>query len=168
MLRRPKAVSDYLGVSPATLRRWSESFAVFLSESASKSASGGNGSSQRRYSDLDIAVLARVKSLLATGYSIAEAVVQLSETPTDLPEEGISSFDPRGADLSSQVRDDALIAVEAFRAALASKDKTIAVLEATVENQQRAINRQEQHTSEVIRLLAALEDSLTAEQKSTA
>jgi DNA-binding transcriptional MerR regulator len=68
--RLPHEVATQIQVSPSTLRRWSNEFADFLSETAGnpQPASGGQAA-HRRYTDQDLETLMTVKGLLAEGQS---------------------------------------------------------------------------------------------------
>lgn len=59
--RLSQAVAKELGISPATLRSWSDEFADYLNPGLSKSP--------RRYTDTDIGILSAVKELLGQGMS---------------------------------------------------------------------------------------------------
>ncbi len=74
-LLRPSEVADQLGISGATLRRWSSRFSAFLDL-----ADGGQESgSHRRYSANDLQVLARIKQLLEQGWTYEQVAGQLSD-----------------------------------------------------------------------------------------
>ena len=64
----PKDTYQALGVSGATLRRWSELFASALSQDAAPEAE----KTRRRYSQDDLALLRYAQRLLADGHPIAE------------------------------------------------------------------------------------------------
>ena len=85
---KPKDASAALGVSPATLRRWSELFASALSPDASPEAAG----TRRRYSSDDLALLRYAAKLLADGHQISDVSELLKVAkPEDiepLPERG--------------------------------------------------------------------------------
>ena len=66
-LLRPSEVADQLGISAATLRRWSSRFSDLLDL-----ADGGQESgSHRRYTEHDLEMLASVKRLLEQGWTDA-------------------------------------------------------------------------------------------------
>jgi len=74
-LLRPSEVADQLGISGATLRRWSSRFSAFLDL-----ADGGQESgSHRRYSANDLQVLARIKQLLEQGWTYEQVAGQLAD-----------------------------------------------------------------------------------------
>jgi DNA-binding transcriptional MerR regulator len=74
-LLRPSEVADQLGISGATLRRWSSRFSAFLDL-----ADGGQESgSHRRYTAHDLQTLARVKHLLEQGWTYEQVTGQLAE-----------------------------------------------------------------------------------------
>jgi DNA-binding transcriptional MerR regulator len=66
--RLPNEVASHLQLSPSTLRRWSNEFADFLSETAGRPqmATGGQAV-HRRYTDEDLETLLTIKGLLAEG-----------------------------------------------------------------------------------------------------
>lgn len=73
-LLRPAEVADHLGISAATLRRWSSRFGAFLDL-----ADGGQESgSHRRYTPHDLETLARVKQLLEQGWTYEQVAGQLA------------------------------------------------------------------------------------------
>ncbi|HXV43727.1 MAG TPA: helix-turn-helix domain-containing protein [Anaerolineae bacterium] len=72
--RPPQAVARELDVSPATLRRWSDEFANYLSSGADS----GQGRSHRRYSERDVAVLAAIKELMNNGMTYEQVRQQLA------------------------------------------------------------------------------------------
>lgn len=66
--RLPNEVATQLQVSPSTLRRWSDEFADFLSESAGRPhLATGAPTAHRRYTDEDLETLLTIKGLLAEG-----------------------------------------------------------------------------------------------------
>ncbi len=74
-LLRPSEVADQLGISGATLRRWSSRFSAFLDL-----ADGGQESgSHRRYSPSDVQTLARVKQLLEQGWTYEQVASELAQ-----------------------------------------------------------------------------------------
>ena len=76
---RPADVAERLGVSSATLRRWSQQFGGFLSAAAVSSTDEAS-SKHRRYTDEDLAVLERAQRLLKEGLSYDEVRDRLRET----------------------------------------------------------------------------------------
>lgn len=75
--RLPQVVARELDVSPATLRRWSDEFADYLSQSADSA----QGRSHRRYSEQDIATLTVVKELMNNGMTYEQVRQQLAQQP---------------------------------------------------------------------------------------
>jgi DNA-binding transcriptional MerR regulator len=66
--RLPNEVANQLQVSPSTLRRWSNEFSDFLSDTAGRPELGDSGrTSHRRYTDEDLETLMSIKGLLAEG-----------------------------------------------------------------------------------------------------
>ena len=76
--RPPSAVVKELGISPATLRRWSDEFASYLSAEAGPS----NGRTHRRYNDDDIATLMIIKELMNDGLTYEQVRQQLADQVT--------------------------------------------------------------------------------------
>ncbi len=70
----PQAVARELDVSPATLRRWSDEFADYLS----RGADSAQGRSHRRYSDQDMATLTVIKELMNNGMTYEQVRQQLA------------------------------------------------------------------------------------------
>jgi DNA-binding transcriptional MerR regulator len=73
----PQAVAKELDVSPATLRRWSDEFADYLSQSADSD----QGRSHRRYSEQDVTTLTMVKELMNNGMTYEQVRQQLAQQP---------------------------------------------------------------------------------------
>lgn len=66
--RLPNELATRLQVSPSTLRRWSNEFADFLSDSAGRlQGDDESKGSHRRYTDEDLETLMTIKGLLAEG-----------------------------------------------------------------------------------------------------
>ena len=66
--RLPNEVATQLQISPSTLRRWSNEFSDFLSNSAGRTLEEDEDkASHRRYTDKDLETLANIKGLLAEG-----------------------------------------------------------------------------------------------------
>ncbi len=74
-LYRPAEVAQLLGISAATLRRWSNRFADFLV----LNDGGSEGGSHRRYTSEDVAVLQRVQELLDQGLTYEQVTDQLTQ-----------------------------------------------------------------------------------------
>jgi DNA-binding transcriptional MerR regulator len=71
--RLPNELATRLQVSPSTLRRWSNEFADYLSDTAGRPHSeAGSQAAHRRYTDEDLEVLMNVKALLAEGQSYVQ------------------------------------------------------------------------------------------------
>lgn len=79
--RPPQDVARGLEISPATLRRWSDEFADFLSSSADSA----KGKSHRRYTEGDITTLATIKELMSSGLTYDQVRQQLTRQNTSTP-----------------------------------------------------------------------------------
>jgi DNA-binding transcriptional MerR regulator len=77
---RPAEVAERLGISAATLRRWSSRFGDFLE----LGEGGQDGGTHRRYSAADVATLARVQQLLEQGWTYEQVADRLSQGPADV------------------------------------------------------------------------------------
>lgn len=82
---RPKTVCQRLAVPATTLRVWSNEFAAFLSPSAQSATTERGGPAQRRYTDGDMAVLARAKTLLEQDLTYEEVREALGQAPGTSP-----------------------------------------------------------------------------------
>ena len=82
----PRHISTSLNVSDSTVRRWSEVFRRHLSPSAT--------TAPRRYTEQDVAVMARIKHLSESGMRITEIDKLLEQSeplpPTEPPTEPVS------------------------------------------------------------------------------
>ncbi|MEW5958164.1 MAG: MerR family transcriptional regulator [Chloroflexota bacterium] len=74
ILRTPQAISQELDISSATLRRWADEFADYLSTDANSA----QGKSHRRYSGQDVETLRVIKELLNTGLNYEQVHQQLT------------------------------------------------------------------------------------------
>ena len=75
MTYKPGEVSNYLDIKPSTLRRYARLFAEYLSPSAQ--------GRRRKYTDQDLEILQKVKTLSGDGLPIAEIGPLLAEMPID-------------------------------------------------------------------------------------
>jgi DNA-binding transcriptional MerR regulator len=76
--RRPAKVARELGVSPSTLRRWSQQFGDFLSPEAGNPSLQSTGRiAHRRYDSTDVETLERVRSLMQEGLTAEEIRTRL-------------------------------------------------------------------------------------------
>jgi len=90
--KTPQAVARELEVSAATLRRWADEFADFLSTGADSA----QGRSHRRYTGQDIATLTLIKELMNNGMTYEQVRLQLTQRlamPLDLAPHD-DDFDP--------------------------------------------------------------------------
>jgi len=74
ILRTPQTVTQELDISSATLRRWAEEFADYLSSEANSA----QGKSHRRYTDQDVQTLQIIKELLNEGMTYEQVRQQLA------------------------------------------------------------------------------------------
>jgi DNA-binding transcriptional MerR regulator len=147
---RPKEVAEQFGVTPATLRLWSTHFEDHLSPAAQRAMTENGGAAQRRYTDDDLRVLSRAKTLLATGFTYEEVKLRLggianegvpgdtggaADAPLapavarDEPTSAIDTTFPEPARLVIAALQESLQAKEET---LGSKQETIAALTTTV------------------------------------
>jgi DNA-binding transcriptional MerR regulator len=77
-LRQPGDVARELDISTSTLRRWAKEFHPYLSSTAAKpdSTSAGTGT-HRRYTEEDVQLLTRVKTLLDQGLTYDQVIERL-------------------------------------------------------------------------------------------
>ena len=84
--RRPAEVSRELGVSPSTLRRWSQQFGGFLSPEAGNPGPQAAGkTTHRRYGSDDVETLQRVRQLMQQGLTVDEVRTQLADGSAPAP-----------------------------------------------------------------------------------
>lgn len=76
-----------LGISPETLRDWSERFGSFLSSTAQPQSTGRTNGTEQRYTENDIALLGQIKALLNNGHTYEQAQAMLNNSqPDNLPQ----------------------------------------------------------------------------------
>lgn len=138
-MHRPKDVADQLGISPATLRLWSNRFADVLSPAAQKATTEAGTSAQRRYTDSDLAIFRRAKTLLGDGNTYESTLAQLQAEPRPeliLPLPGddgeIDEASFIGGETALSTNLDEHPVFIAFREALAAKDETIRSKDQTI------------------------------------
>jgi DNA-binding transcriptional MerR regulator len=119
---RPKEVTERLGVSSATLRRWSDQFADYLSPSAGRSVNETGGATQRRYTDQDAQVLAAVKRLLDDGNTYEEVARKL---PESVMGDVVADHDNTAKSLTKPIESGSLIAYDAYQQTIESLQQTI-------------------------------------------
>ncbi len=134
---RPKDVAERLGVSPATLRRWSDAFADSLSDAAGRTLTDNGNAGQRRYTEVDVAILTQAKALLNEGHSYEEARARL---PRDDALAQAAPMTAQGTTTTALVvSEEALVALRSLEAALQAKDQSIAALEGTLRAKEEAL-----------------------------
>jgi DNA-binding transcriptional MerR regulator len=93
-VRLPSEIATQLQLSPSTLRRWSNEFADYLSDSAGRpEAAPSGGRAHRRYTDLDLETLMTIKGLLAEGLTYIQVarrleILRLRRAAAEEAEEG--------------------------------------------------------------------------------
>lgn len=93
-LRHPNEVTQELGVSSSTLRRWSTAFADFLSEGAGRPQATSDGDSvHRRYTERDVAILSLIGELLRQGLTYRQVAAHLERARRDAELEKIERAD---------------------------------------------------------------------------
>ena len=158
---RPGTVAQRLAISPATLRQWSNEFGAFLSESARQTLTEAGTHGQRRYSDPDIAILHRAKTLLAGGLTYGQVRDALAQPPPEAPASADASEPPAPAEPpASEVPNMALAIIEQNRLAMASMQQTIEAqaahvdtLQSQLEREQARADRAEREATELRRAL---------------
>ena len=114
--RLPNEMAAQLQVSPSTLRRWSNEFAEYLSDTAGQpSPTSGGQASHRRYTDLDLETLLAIKGLLTEGLTYTQVGKRLDALRLRSDFVAVSGMAAEGEPgretaLSPSVRESALIA----------------------------------------------------------
>ncbi len=141
---RPKDLIDQLAISASALRLWSEKFGPVLSPGASKSQTETGGSAQRRYTQEDLAVLARAKQLLGESKTYEETLaILLEEGPQELPElQGAVS-----------IIQDVHPVIKAFEEVIRAKDDTIEALHLVVRSKDQELQSLQAARDETIMAL---------------
>jgi DNA-binding transcriptional MerR regulator len=76
--RLPNEIASQLQVSPSTLRRWSNEFSDFLSDTAGRpQPADSSRTAHRRYTDEDLETLMAIKGLLAEGLTYIQVARRL-------------------------------------------------------------------------------------------
>lgn len=134
---RPKDITSALGISPATLRLWSNNFAPVLSPAAQKTTTEQGTAAQRRYNADDLKRFTRAKQLLSEGKTYEQVLDVLKSEDVS---ETLFIPSPNGKTAQSEPQDlgAVLATVEehpvmlAFRQAIEAKDQTIAAKDETI------------------------------------
>ena len=96
--RLPNEVASQLGISPSTLRRWSNEFADALSDHAGRPEMAPTGGiSHRRYTDQDLETLLTIKGLLTEGLTYIQVgrrleLLRMRSAQADEPFDGDESL----------------------------------------------------------------------------
>ena len=155
---KPKDASAALGVSPATLRRWSELFASALSPDASPEAAG----TRRRYSSDDLALLRYAAKLLADGHQISdvsellkvakpediEPLPEQSQEPEWRPEPPEAAESATGQDMPQEPSMALVPLVQNVQAALTATLQRAAAQERLLADQAERLTRQEREIAD--------------------
>jgi len=91
----PHEVAAWLGIAPATLRRWAIEFRLWLSRAATQISRGV----ARRYTDADLIVLAQARAYLARNFTYAEVQSFLQRAAST----EIATTDPHSASAATQL-----------------------------------------------------------------
>ncbi|MEA3336857.1 MAG: MerR family transcriptional regulator [Chloroflexota bacterium] len=97
-LYRPSQVAGMLGVSAATLRRWSRRFEDYLH----LGNAGQDERSHRRYTGEDVAILRQVKAYLNQGWTYEQVAERLAEGPVSPAEAGFDSVETEPDELDEE------------------------------------------------------------------
>lgn len=133
----PKDAAERLGIAKPTLRKWAAEFGPWLSAEAGQPEVGHD----RRYSESDIALLQRIKSLLAERYSYEQIREQLGDAQkraedVSAPERSATAHGEQVVIIGEQPE------VETLRALLDAHQTALAGLQGTIEAQQHLIDAQ--------------------------
>lgn len=104
-LLRPSEVADQLGISAATLRRWSSRFGDLLDLADSGQESG----SHRRYTTHDLETLAHIKRLLEQGWTYEQVASQLAQGGGASAQDAADQWEAVGDAVPQQEIDDTML-----------------------------------------------------------
>lgn len=128
----PEQASEMLKIPPSTLRRYASQFSAHLSEHATKQRS-------RRYTEQDIATLARARELLSEGKSPEQALSLLAVMRTE-----------------EQTPDKTLALIPSISQALTEALDTARLLRSQVSELSEHQNQQDERMSDAERKLAEM------------
>lgn len=152
---RPKQVADQLGISPATLRLWSNNFSEVLSPSAQSATTEKGTAAQRRYTDEDVRYFHRAKQLLDAGKKYEEVLETLKAEGLPDPEVIAETIEQAEATETSQTSSalattsQMQIALISLREALETKDALVAAKDEIIASQQQTISATERHVTDL-------------------
>jgi DNA-binding transcriptional MerR regulator len=100
-LHTPQAVSNELDISPATLRRWADEFADYLSTEANPVQGGGH----RRYTEADVQTLWEIKELMNGGATYEQVRRQIAK-PAIFDADELTPVETLAVEDETQLADD--------------------------------------------------------------
>jgi DNA-binding transcriptional MerR regulator len=104
----PNEVANHLQISPSTLRRWSNEFADYLSDSAGRpQGEDDSKTSHRRYTDDDLETLEIIKDLLTEGLTYIQVGKRLEalRLRQNIDEVGMGDTEPQVTALGPSLRE---------------------------------------------------------------
>ena len=162
---RPKQVADQLGISPATLRLWSNKFQSLLSPAAQRSTTETGTSAQRRYSDQDVRFFTRAKQLLGEGKTYEETLTILTEEGVPDPQILTETAPPEEP---AQETSSALVVESQFQMAMLSLREALSAKDETIEALQQTVSANERHVGDLRAENDRLREQLKERKEDTA
>lgn len=131
----PQEVSQILHIAGPTLRAWSAQFAAYLSDVANPPIAQSGKPLHRRYTEADLVILKRIKSLKDSGKTVQQ-IRNILDQPDQQPPPEDTGQDAGTALVPTRELQLALAAIQA-------KDQAIAGLQQTIDALQHARDRAE-------------------------